>query len=177
MPTVAIVQGVAIQFFFSDHPPPHFHARFAGHQALIALNSWDVLEGSLPAPKLRAVLNWARAHEEEAGGLLEEGSGPPTAGEDRMKLGNTIVAVEVPRFPLVRLTYADGYTASLDFSEKFAWGEATRPLSDPVLFATAHVGSGESSLEWIGPDGEEIDFCADALRFEAEALAARPAAE
>ncbi len=49
MPTVAIVEGVTIQFFFSDHPPPHFHARFAEHQALIALNSWDVLEGSLPA--------------------------------------------------------------------------------------------------------------------------------
>ncbi len=23
MPTVAIVEGVTIQFFFSDHPPPH----------------------------------------------------------------------------------------------------------------------------------------------------------
>lgn len=65
MPTVAIVEGVTIQFFFSDHPPPHFHARFAEHQALIALNSWDVLEGSLPAPKLRAVLDWAKAHEDE----------------------------------------------------------------------------------------------------------------
>ncbi|WP_374254541.1 DUF4160 domain-containing protein [Xanthobacter sp.] len=42
-----------------------FHARFAEHQALIALNSWDVLEGSLPAPKLRAVLDWAKAHEDE----------------------------------------------------------------------------------------------------------------
>ncbi|MCL8385755.1 MULTISPECIES: DUF2442 domain-containing protein [Xanthobacter] len=94
-----------------------------------------------------------------------------------MKLGNTIVSVEVPRFPLVRLTYADGFSATLDFSEKFAWGEATRPLSDPAFFATAHVGSGGSSLEWICPDGEEIDFCADALRLEAEALADRPAAE
>jgi hypothetical protein len=94
-----------------------------------------------------------------------------------MKLGQRIVAVEVPRFPLVRLTYADGFSAELDFSEKISWGEATRPLRDPDLFQTAHPGTGGSSLEWTGPDGEEIDFCADALRFEAEALRDRTAAE
>ena len=26
MPTVAVVEGVKVQFFFDDHPPPHFHA-------------------------------------------------------------------------------------------------------------------------------------------------------
>jgi hypothetical protein len=91
-----------------------------------------------------------------------------------MKLGNTLVLAEVPRFPWVRLTYADGFVAELDLSEKLAWGEATAPLRDPALFATAHVGAGGSSLEWIGPDGSEIDFCVDALRMEAEA---RDAAE
>ncbi len=45
------------------------------------------------------------------------------------------------------------------------------------VFETAHVASDGSSLEWIGPQGEEIDFCADALRLEAEALAGRSAAE
>jgi hypothetical protein len=94
-----------------------------------------------------------------------------------MKLGNTLVAVAVPRFPWVRLTYADGFVADLDFSEKLAWGDVTRPLRDPALFATAHVGSGGSSLEWIGPNGEEIDFCVDALRMEAEARLNSPAAE
>jgi hypothetical protein len=28
MPTVAIVDGVKIQFYFDEHPPPHFHAVF-----------------------------------------------------------------------------------------------------------------------------------------------------
>jgi hypothetical protein len=30
MPTVAIVDGVKIQFFFSDHLPVRFHVEFAG---------------------------------------------------------------------------------------------------------------------------------------------------
>jgi hypothetical protein len=94
-----------------------------------------------------------------------------------MKLGQRLTSVEVPRFPIVRLTYSDGLSAELDFSEKIAWGEATAPLRDTALFRPAHLGSEGSSLEWVGPLGEEIDFCADALRFEAEALKQRSAAE
>jgi hypothetical protein len=109
--------------------------------------------------------------------MLETGCRPSAPGEDRMKLGNKLVAVEVLRFPWMRLTYADGFVADLDFSEKLAWGEVTRPLRDPKLFATAHVGSGGASLEWIGADGEEIDFDVDALRMEAEARLDSPAAE
>jgi Domain of unknown function (DUF4160) len=35
MPTVAVVDGVKIQFFAQEHPPPHFHAVFAEHRAQI----------------------------------------------------------------------------------------------------------------------------------------------
>lgn len=92
-----------------------------------------------------------------------------------MKLGNKIVEVEVLSFPVVKLIYSDGFTAVLDFTEKISWGEAVAPLRDPKIFMRAHVGSGGASLEWVGPRGEEIDFCADALRVEAEALGASAA--
>jgi hypothetical protein len=59
MPTVAIVEGVRIMFFFADHQPPHFHTQFAEYQAQIAIESLDILEGNLPAAKLRAVREWA----------------------------------------------------------------------------------------------------------------------
>jgi hypothetical protein len=29
VPTVAIIDGVKIDFYFDEHPPPHFHARYA----------------------------------------------------------------------------------------------------------------------------------------------------
>jgi hypothetical protein len=60
MPTVAIVEGVKIQFFAREHHPPHFHAVFAEHRAQIEIGSFRVLRGGLPRTKLAAVISWAR---------------------------------------------------------------------------------------------------------------------
>jgi hypothetical protein len=42
-----------IEMFFSDHPPPRFHARYAGDEALIVIATGDVFAGSLPPRALR----------------------------------------------------------------------------------------------------------------------------
>jgi hypothetical protein len=55
MPTVAIIDGVKIQFYSDEHPPPHFHAVFAEFVAQIQI----VLRGSLPPNKLDTVMTWA----------------------------------------------------------------------------------------------------------------------
>jgi len=65
MPTIAIVDGVKVQMFYNDHIPPHFHATLAGQEALIAISTLDVIRGSLPTAKLRAILAWAREHQSE----------------------------------------------------------------------------------------------------------------
>jgi len=59
MPTVAVVEGVKIQFYPNDHPPPHFHAEFGEHRASIHIQSVRVLRGNLPDRKLRVVVEWA----------------------------------------------------------------------------------------------------------------------
>ena len=65
MPTLSIFYGIVIQIYWSDHPPPHFHARYAEHEAQIDIRSAVVLEGSLP-PRARAmVLEWTREHQDE----------------------------------------------------------------------------------------------------------------
>ena len=58
MPTVAIVDGVKIQFYPDQHPPPHFHAVFAEFVAQVRIDPPAVLRGSLPQAKLRAVMAW-----------------------------------------------------------------------------------------------------------------------
>jgi hypothetical protein len=68
MPTVAIIDGVRIIFYWNDHPPPHFHVEFAGHQGQISLETLDLMQGSLPNTKLNAIRVWAESHREE---LLE----------------------------------------------------------------------------------------------------------
>jgi hypothetical protein len=59
MPIVAIIDGVKIQFFPNEHPPPHFHAVFAEHRALIRIDTILLWKGNLPRNKLRLVLDWA----------------------------------------------------------------------------------------------------------------------
>jgi hypothetical protein len=68
MPTVAIVDGVKIQFFAREHPPAHFHAVFAEYRAQIDIATLSVLNGRLPPAKLRVVLSWAETRR----GALEQ---------------------------------------------------------------------------------------------------------
>ena len=45
--------------FFRDPSPPHFHAGYADHRAAIAIDTLEVLAGSLPQRTLAMVLEWA----------------------------------------------------------------------------------------------------------------------
>ena len=63
MPTVAIVEGVKIQFYANEHPPPHFHLRIAEHHAVVDIDSLEITEGSIPAAKRRPVVRWAKTRQ------------------------------------------------------------------------------------------------------------------
>ncbi len=60
MPAVARVDGIKIAFYNDEHPPSHFHAKFAEHEAMIGIDTLTVLKGNLPRPQLRKVLAWAK---------------------------------------------------------------------------------------------------------------------
>ena len=51
--------------FFSDHAPPHFHAEYAEHEALVTIETLEVLRGELPPRALALVLEWAAVHRED----------------------------------------------------------------------------------------------------------------
>jgi hypothetical protein len=72
MPTIAIVFGVRIIIYPKDHLPPHLHAKFAEHEAMISILTGDVLEGSLPRAKLRAVREWLARHREQVAYIWQE---------------------------------------------------------------------------------------------------------
>ena len=63
MPTVAIIEGMKIQFFPNEHPPPHFHVIYAEYRALIRIDTMQLWKGSLPRNKLRFVIEWASARQ------------------------------------------------------------------------------------------------------------------
>ncbi len=58
MPRISEFYGIVIEMFFGDHAPPHFHARYAGEEALIVIGTGEVLVGSLPRRALRLVREW-----------------------------------------------------------------------------------------------------------------------
>ena len=64
MPEVSRFYGIVITVNYADHLPPHFHARYAGDRAAIALDG-RVIGGSLPSRALGLVLTWASRHTDE----------------------------------------------------------------------------------------------------------------
>jgi len=48
VPTISRFYGIVIRMYFSDHAPPHFHAVYAGEDAVIAITTGEVLRGALP---------------------------------------------------------------------------------------------------------------------------------
>jgi hypothetical protein len=65
MPTVAYFYGIAIQMFFNDHNPPHFHARYGRAKALVRISDGQIISGELPQLATRLVREWALARREE----------------------------------------------------------------------------------------------------------------
>jgi hypothetical protein len=57
--------GIVIALNHRDHGPPHFHARYDQHEALIALETLDAIEGWLPKRAHALVLEWAAQHRAE----------------------------------------------------------------------------------------------------------------
>lgn len=55
--------------FYADHWPPHFHAEYGEHTALVDINTLALIAGTLPPRALGLVIEWASLHQEELKGL------------------------------------------------------------------------------------------------------------
>ncbi|HEX3666352.1 MAG TPA: DUF4160 domain-containing protein [Rhizomicrobium sp.] len=65
MPTIAWFYGIAVQMFFNDHDPPHFHARYGRAKALFRIADGKMIAGELPPTAERLVHEWALARKPE----------------------------------------------------------------------------------------------------------------
>jgi len=57
--------GIVIYMYFSDHNPPHFHAIYAEHEAIIGVDDGSIIRGGLPKTAARLVEQWRTLHETE----------------------------------------------------------------------------------------------------------------
>jgi hypothetical protein len=44
--------------FYNDHVPPHFHAKYGDFEAVIAIDTGEVVDGRLPPRVLGLVQEW-----------------------------------------------------------------------------------------------------------------------
>ena len=65
MPELTRFFGILIAIYYNDHLPAHFHAKYGADQAVIRIDTGDVIEGNLSARALRLVEEWRLLHEDE----------------------------------------------------------------------------------------------------------------
>ena len=65
MPTISWFYGIAIRMYVKEHLPPHFHAIYGEHEANVAIETGEVIEGWLPNRASRLVKEWTLARQRE----------------------------------------------------------------------------------------------------------------
>jgi hypothetical protein len=68
MPVISMFYGIIILMYFFDnkkHYRSHIHVQYGERNAIIAIDDGEVLEGSLPKPKLKLVQAWIEIHRDE----------------------------------------------------------------------------------------------------------------
>ncbi len=67
MPTISMFYGIIIRMYCSprEHNPPHIHAYYQDHKAIINIRACELSEGKLPPKQTKLVLAWAEIHHEE----------------------------------------------------------------------------------------------------------------
>jgi hypothetical protein len=65
VPELSRFFGIVIRMYPNDHLPPHFHAVYGEHEALIEIETLAVYRGEVPRRVLALVLEWAALHRDE----------------------------------------------------------------------------------------------------------------
>ncbi|MFA5825020.1 MAG: DUF4160 domain-containing protein [Gallionellaceae bacterium] len=69
MPTISIFYGIMIKMYWDEHAPPHFHAEYAGAEAVVNIQTLEITKGKLPHGAALLVKEWAMQHRSE---LMED---------------------------------------------------------------------------------------------------------
>lgn len=77
VPTLSRFYGIEIVMYPRDHNPPHFHAFYSGHEAVVGISPIQVTEGALPSRAASLVLEWTALHQAD----LLRAWGQRTAGQ------------------------------------------------------------------------------------------------
>ncbi len=69
MPAISVFYVIFIKMYWDDHAPPHFHAEYAGSEAVVEIATLEIIRGKLPRGAAILVKEWALQHRGE---LMED---------------------------------------------------------------------------------------------------------
>jgi len=66
MPAISMFYGIIIYFVDNrQHHVPHIHVQYQEHEAVVSIPDGTLLDGSLPAPKMKLLQAWIELHKDE----------------------------------------------------------------------------------------------------------------
>lgn len=163
MPRSSEFFGVVIFMYYNDHNPPHFHAEYAGSEALIAIETLETLEGGLPRRPTAFVLEWAALHREALRRNWERARNglplapiDPLSREEHVMLRPVRVRAAQPLEQYhVRLEFTDGSVRDMDL-EPYLHGPIFEPIrADEQVFRSMRVDPRGGTITW--DNGADID--------------------
>jgi len=68
MAVIAMFYGIIISMYYFDnrrHKKPHIHIKYQEYEAVVGIPDGKVLEGEIPANKMKLVQAWIEIHKDE----------------------------------------------------------------------------------------------------------------
>ena len=72
MPTIEIIDGIKINIYPNEHPPPHFHAIYSEYEAMIRIADLEIEKGNLPNNQYKKVKKWANNHQDILSNIFKQ---------------------------------------------------------------------------------------------------------
>ena len=151
MPEISRFFGIVIQMYYKDHDPPHFHVRYSGQRALVAIEDSAVLRGQLSPRALALVREWAALHRAE---LLRdwelaraEAELRPIAPLEQHMLKNVVAAKPLEGYRL-HLQFEDGSEGVVDLASHLSFGAySNRFRTSPTFGKSVSI---RTWAQWCG---------------------------
>ncbi len=68
MPSISMFYGIIVYLYFKDtkqHNKSHIHVRVQEDEVVVAIPDGEILEGSIPNPKMKLLQAWIELHQDE----------------------------------------------------------------------------------------------------------------
>ena len=68
MPSISAFYGIIIYMYFMDnkqHKLPHVHAKYQEYEVIVEIPGGNVLDGNIPASKMKLLQAWIEIHKDE----------------------------------------------------------------------------------------------------------------